>query len=123
MPYPSYAKMSEQDMRALYDFLMNEVEPVRHANAPNEIPSWKSPRWPMAVWNVLFVDDDPYTVDPERSEAWNRGAYIVQGLGHCGACHTPRGLLFQEAAMDESDSDFLSGALLDHWYASSLNGD
>lgn len=123
MPYPSYAKMSEQDMRALYDFFMNEVEPVNQPNLPAEIPGWKSPRWPLAVWNMLTVDFDPYTPDPAQSEAWNRGAYLVQGLGHCGACHTPRGLLMQEKALDESGSDFLAGALLDHWHASSLNGD
>lgn len=123
MPYPSYAKMSEQDMRALYDFFMNEVEPVNLANQPAEIPGWKSPRWPLAIWNMLTVDFDPYAVDSSQSEAWNRGAYLVQGLGHCGACHTPRGLLMQEKGLDGSDSDFLSGALLDHWYASSLNSD
>lgn len=123
MPYPSYAKMSEQDMRALYDFIMNEVEPVNQPNLPAEIPGWKSPRWPLAIWNMLTVDFDPYTPDSSKSDAWNRGAYLVEGLGHCGACHTPRGLLLQEKGMDSSDRDFLSGALLDHWYASSLNGD
>lgn len=123
MPYPSYAKMSEQDMRALYDFIMNEVEPVNQANQPAEIAGWKSPRWPLAIWNMITVDFDPYTPDTSKSDLWNRGAYLVQGLGHCGACHTPRGLLMQEKALDESDSDFLAGALLDHWYASSLNGD
>ena len=123
MPYPSYAKMSEQDMRALYDFLMNEVEPVAQANLPAEIPGWKSPRWPLAIWNLLTVDFDPYQPDSSQSDLWNRGAYLVQGLGHCGACHTPRGLMLQEKGLDESDTDFLSGALLDHWVASSLNGD
>jgi alcohol dehydrogenase (quinone), cytochrome c subunit len=123
MPYPSYAKMSEQDMRALYDFIMNDVEPVNEPNLPAEIAGWKSPRWPLAVWNALTVDFNPYTPNPAQSDAWNRGAYLVQGLGHCGACHTPRGLLLQEKAVDESGSDFLSGALLDHWHASSLNGD
>lgn len=123
MPYPSYAKMSEQDMRALYDFIMKEVEPVNQPNLPAEIAGWKSPRWPLAIWNMLTVDFDPYTPDSSKSEQWNRGAYLVEGLGHCGACHTPRGLLMQEKGMDSSDSDFLSGALLDHWYASSLNGD
>src|SRR5690606_17904335 len=84
---------------------------------------WKSPRWPLAIWNTLTVDDSPYEPDPDQSDAWNRGAYLIQGLGHCGACHTPRGLLMQEKALDESDEDFLSGAPLDHWMASSLNGD
>ena len=123
MPYPSYAKMSEEDMRALYDYFMNEVEPVRQENLPNEIPDWLSFRWPMAVWNFIFVDYDPYEEKSDQNAAWNRGAYLVQGLGHCGACHTPRSWALQEAAMDESGDEFLSGAELDHWYASSLNGD
>ena len=123
MPYPSYAKMSEQDMVALYDFFMNEVEPSSQANIPSEIPGWKSPRWPLGIWNLLAHDDDPYEVVDSESEAWNRGAYLIQGLGHCGACHTPRGLLMQEKGLDDGDSSFLSGAPLDHWSASSLNGD
>src|SRR5690606_36128272 len=61
--------------------------------------------------------------DAGKSDSWNRGAYIIQGLGHCGACHTPRGLLMQEKGLDDGDNDFLSGAPLDHWTASSLNGD
>jgi alcohol dehydrogenase (quinone), cytochrome c subunit len=123
MPYPSYAKMSEQDMRALYDFFMNDVDPVNQANLASEIPGWKSPRWPVSIWNMLTVDDEPYAVKTDQSEDWSRGAYLVEGLGHCGACHTPRGLLMQEKALDSSDSDFLSGAPLDHWSASSLNQD
>jgi alcohol dehydrogenase (quinone), cytochrome c subunit len=121
MPYPSYAKMSEQDMRALFDFLMKEVAPVEQANQAEEITGIRDVRWAMGIWNVLTVDGDPYTPDSNKSEAWNRGAYLVQGLGHCGACHTPRGLMMQEKGLDEGDSDFLSGAPLDHWMASSLN--
>jgi alcohol dehydrogenase (quinone), cytochrome c subunit len=123
MPYPSYAKMSEQDMRALYEFIMEEVAPVNQPNPANEIPRWKSPRWPMAIWNVVNLDTKPYQVTSNQTDAWNRGAYLVQGLGHCGACHTPRGIMLQEKGVDESSSHFLSGALLDHWYASSLNSD
>lgn len=123
MPYPSYAKMSEQDMRALYDFLMNEVQPSSQANLPEEIEGIRDVRWAMGIWNVLTVDGDPYVPDSNQSDSWNRGAYLVQGLGHCGACHTPRGLMMQEKALDEGGSDFLSGAPLDHWMASSLNGD
>jgi len=124
MPYPSYAKMSEQDMRALYDFIMNEVEPVNQPNQPAEIPGWKDmARMGMGVWNLLTMDYDPYEPDTSQSDDWNRGAYLVQGLGHCGACHTPRGLLMQEKGLDEGDSAYLAGAPLDHWSASSLNGD
>jgi mono/diheme cytochrome c family protein len=124
MPYPSYAKMSEQDMRALYDFIMNEVEPVNAPNQPSEIPGWKDmARQGMGLWNLMTMDDDPYEPNNNQSDDWNRGAYLVQGLGHCGACHTPRGLLMQEKGLDEGDSAFLAGAPLDHWSASSLNGD
>ena len=123
MPYPSYAKMHEDDMRALYDYFMNDVAPVVQPNIANEIPAVLNWRWPIAVWNFLFLDDRPYIDKASQDAAWNRGAYLVQGLGHCGACHTPRGLFFQEAAYDETDGEFLSGAELDHWSASSLNGD
>lgn len=122
MPYPSYAKMSEQDMRALYDFLMNEVKPVQQANIPADIPFWKDVRWAMGIWNLLAHDDDPYEVATNQDDAWNRGAYLIEGLGHCGACHTPRGLLLQEKGLDSSDDDFLTGAPLDFWSASPLHG-
>ena len=123
MPYPSYAKMTVDDMRALYDYFMNEVEPVNLADQASEIPAVLNWRWPLAVWNVMFGKLSTYQVEDDQSEAWNRGAYLVQGLGHCGACHTPRGIAFQEKTLDEDRSSFLAGAQLDHWSASSLNGD
>jgi len=122
MPYPSYAKMTEDDMKALYDYFMNEVEPVNEPTPPNEIEGIKAQRWPLAVWNFLMLDEDRYEANPEKDAVWNRGAYLTEGLGHCGACHTPRGLMMQEKGMDSSDSDFLAGAALDHWSASPLNG-
>jgi len=123
MPYPSYAKMNEEDMRALYDFFMNEVKPAAVPNKPSEISSPLNMRWPLAVWNFVFVDDDRYVAKADKDAAWNRGAYLVQGLGHCGACHTPRGLAFNEKGYDETDSDFLKGAPLDNWSASNLRQD
>ncbi|RLT96829.1 cytochrome c [Ketobacter sp.] len=123
MPYPSYAKITSDDMQALYDYFMQAVAPVRQPNRANEIPAPQNARWPLAVWNALQLDEDRFQPEPTRSESWNRGAYLVQGLGHCGACHTPRGWMMQELGTDESSPAFLSGAQLDHWYASSLNGD
>ena len=123
MPYTSYAKMSDEDLHALYDFFMSEVQPVNQPNKPAEISGWKNVRWALGIWNTMFHDGDPYEAKADQSEAWNRGAYLVQGPGHCGACHTPRGWLFQEKGLDESDSDFVKGAPLDNWYSSSLNGD
>jgi mono/diheme cytochrome c family protein len=115
--------MTEDDMRALYDYFMNEVEPVNLADQASEIPAVLNWRWPLAFWNVMFGKLSTYQVEDDQSEDWNRGAYLVQGLGHCGACHTPRGIAFQEKTLDEDRSSFLAGAQLDHWSASSLNGD
>jgi mono/diheme cytochrome c family protein len=123
MPYPSYAKTSEEDMRTLYDYFMKEVKPVKQANRENEVSGFLSKRWLLSIWNFFFLDDDAYEAESDQSAEWNRGAYLVQGLGHCGACHTPRGFAFQEKGLDGGDSDFLAGALLDHWSAPALNGD
>ena len=122
MPYTSYAKMSDKDMRALYTYLMDEVKPQPEANRENPI-SWPlSMRWPLRVWNSLFLSSGEFKPRADQSEEWNRGAYLVQGAGHCGACHTPRGWAQQEKAEDESDAKFLSGGELDGWYAPSLHG-
>jgi mono/diheme cytochrome c family protein len=72
---------------------------------------------------ALTPHQDPFRPDPAKDAVWNRGAYLVEGPGHCGACHTPRGTAFQESALDQSDDSFLSGAALDGWTAPSLRGD
>jgi mono/diheme cytochrome c family protein len=123
MPYPSYAKITDDDMHLLYDFFMKEVPPVHQANKPSEITGIMSWRWPLAIWNVLFLDKGVYQPKSDHDAAWNRGAYLVEGLEHCGACHTPRGWAFQEKALDASSSTYLAGAELDAWYAPSLRGD
>jgi alcohol dehydrogenase (quinone), cytochrome c subunit len=122
MPYPSYVKLADADVTALYRFFMKQVPPVRQANLKSEIPALLSFRWPLAIWNVFFAPSGSYVAKPDRDAAWNRGAYLVQGLGHCGACHTPRGIGLQETALDESHPNFLAGAELDAWYAPSLRG-
>ncbi|MGC1779715.1 MAG: cytochrome c [Xanthobacteraceae bacterium] len=123
MPYPSYAKLTDADVAALYDFFMKQVPPVRQANKKDEIPAVLDFRWPLAIWNLLFTTSGSYVEKSGRDADWNRGAYLVQGLGHCGACHTPRGLAWQEKALDDSSPDYLSGAPLDGWYAADLRGD
>jgi len=78
----------------------------------------------MAAWNALYFKKGEYAADPSKSESWNRGAYLVQGLGHCGGCHTPRGILGQEKASSEKEGrQYLAGATLDNWYALPLTGD
>ncbi|MBP5073959.1 cytochrome c [Pseudomonas chlororaphis] len=123
MPYPSYVKLSDDDMRALYAFFMKGVQPANQPNVPSDIPWPLNMRWPIALWNGLFAPSTPYAAKPAEDALWNRGAYIVQGPGHCGSCHTPRGLAFNEKALDESGAPFLAGALLDGWYAPSLRQD
>ncbi|AIC20152.1 MULTISPECIES: c-type cytochrome [Pseudomonas] len=123
MPYPSYVKLSDDDMRALYAFFMKGVQPASQPNVPSDIPWPLNMRWPIALWNGLFAPTTPYAAKPAEDALWNRGAYIVQGPGHCGSCHTPRGLAFNEKALDESGAPFLAGALLDGWYAPSLRQD
>ncbi|GLK88482.1 c-type cytochrome [Pseudomonas turukhanskensis] len=123
MPYPSYAKLSDEDIRALYAFFMQGVSPVAAANKPSEIPWPLNVRWPIALWNTLFTQPEPFAQQTTQDAVWNRGAYLVQGAGHCGSCHTPRGLAFNEKALNDSGEQFLAGALLDGWYAPSLRND
>ncbi|WP_310634101.1 cytochrome c, partial [Paraburkholderia sp.] len=96
------------------------VPPAHRANLTATMPWPLTMRWPLKLWNTLFLDDRRYTPDTRQSVEWNRGAYLVQGLGHCSACHTPRGAAFQELALDEHGAAFLSGAALDGWFASNL---
>ncbi len=123
MPYPSYAKMSGEDMQALYAYLMEGLPAVKQANKPSEMAWPFSMRWGLAIWNWIFLDDTPYQANPARDAVWNRGAYLVQGLGHCGACHTPRGIAFQEKAMSDAGAKgeyFLAGETVESWRALSL---
>ena len=127
MPYPSYAKMSDQDIRALYAFFLHGgVQPVNANNRQNDI-SWPlSIRWPVAIWRKTFAPPDmaPLNLDKYQSQQLARGAYLVQGAGHCGTCHTPRSVTMAEKALDESGKEFLAGGpLIDGWRAVNLRGD
>ncbi|MGE5478208.1 MAG: c-type cytochrome [Bacteroidales bacterium] len=124
MPYPSYAKLTEADMQAMYAYFMSEVAPVEQANRDSDIPWLLSMRWPLALWNAMFVSTTPFAPAAGKDEMWNRGAYLVEGPGHCGSCHTPRGIGFQEKALGHADGEsFLAGGTIDGWFAKSLRGD
>jgi mono/diheme cytochrome c family protein len=123
MPYPSYAKITDDDLKELYTFFMKDVPAVKQPNKPNGIPWYLSPRWPLAFWNLVFAPKVGYTPRQDHDAAWNRGAYLIEGLEHCGACHTPRGLAIQEKALDDSSSAYLAGAELDAWSAPTLRSD
>jgi alcohol dehydrogenase (quinone), cytochrome c subunit len=124
MPYPSYARLRDEDVLSLYTFFIQGVTPVHAANHVNGIRWPLSMRWPLAIWRKLFAPDpDQLTATAIRysDPMVARGAYLVQGLEHCGSCHTPRARTLQEKALDESGSDYLAGgAVQDGWSAVNL---
>lgn len=122
MPYTSFSKISDEDMHALYDYFMQEVPAIHQADRDSDIPWPLSMRWPLIVWNWAFHDQQRYKPDKGQSADWNRGAYLIQGLEHCGTCHTPRGIGFQEKALDQNDSAYLTGGTLEGWHAPDLTG-
>ncbi len=123
MPFPSYAVISDGDMQALYAYFLHGIAPVRQADKAGTIPWPLSMRWPLAYWQFLFGRQAPFQPQAGHDAAWNRGAYLVEGLGHCGACHTPRGIAMQEVALNASNSEYLSGSVIDNWFAPSLRSE
>ncbi|TPK97248.1 c-type cytochrome [Mesorhizobium sp. B2-4-12] len=111
MPYPAYTKMNEQDISDLWAYLTT-VEPVPNKVEANQLPFPLNIRLAMWGWNLLNFTESTFTPDPSKSAEWNRGAYIVQGAGHCGTCHTPKSFLGAD-----QDSGFLQGASLQGWFA------
>jgi alcohol dehydrogenase (quinone), cytochrome c subunit len=126
MPYPSYSNLSDDDVKALYAYFMQGVEPVKQANRAVDIIWPLSMRWPLAIWRKTFAPAPKPFVDAAYSDpVLARGAYLVQGLGHCGACHTPRAPTMQERALSDANGlDYLAGgAPVDGWAPTSLRGE
>jgi mono/diheme cytochrome c family protein len=126
MPYPSYARLRDEDVLAIYIYFMHGVKPVHAENRASEIRWPLSMRWPLAIWRKLFAPDPdqlPSVAIHYSDPVVERGAYLVQGLGHCGSCHTPRALTLQEKALDESGAAYLTGGqIIDGWSAVNLRG-
>ena len=118
MPYTAYAKISDDDMHALYAYFMHEVKPVDEAPQKTALPFPFSIRSSMAVWNALFLDNSTFKPDADKSAEWNRGAYLAEALEHCSTCHTPR-----NAMMAEIGSQSLSGSSVGGWYAPNITSD
>jgi len=91
-PYPSYTRISDRDLLDLKAHLFRQP-PVARPNAPHELPPPFGWRFLVGAWKALYFRPGPFRPDPARSGQWNRGAYLVTALGHCGECHTPRNAL------------------------------
>jgi nicotinate dehydrogenase subunit B len=114
-PYTSFTKLSGDDLLALYAHLMSQPG-VRNEVAESSLAFPYNLRSGVALWNALYLDPGPMAPEPARSDEWNRGAYLVEGAGHCGGCHTPRNALGAERQSDA----YLAGAIVDGWEAPPL---
>lgn len=119
MPYTAYAKITDDDVKALYTYFMHDVAPVDAPTpAQTALPFPFGIRATMGVWNALFLDDKPFVVDPKEDAVIERGRYLGQALAHCATCHTPR-----NALMAEDDSRGLSGSSMGTWFAPNITPD
>ncbi|MEC5409135.1 cytochrome c [Paraburkholderia sp. MPAMCS5] len=105
-PYVEYTKLAEHDVLAIRAYL-NSLAPIHYTPPHSTVKFPFDQRWLMAVWNMFNFSEERFVPDPKQSAEWNRGAYLVEGLAHCGECHTPRNATYGLKA----DSR-LSGAVL-----------
>lgn len=114
-PYDHFTKLTDDDIKALYAYTMTRT-PVNAAAVKNELKFPFNVRELLVGWNLLYLNSGAYQPDTSKSAEWNRGAYLVEGLAHCGSCHTPRNSLGAE----KSDAKF-GGGTADNWTAPALN--
>jgi len=126
MPYAEFALMPDEDIKALYEYFMHGVQPEAVPNKPVGISWPMSMRWPLSIWKAMFVGSPkPYQAAAGADPVVARGEYLVNGPGHCGECHTPRGFAMQQKALTAAGGPvYLSGgAPIDNWVAPSLRSD
>ncbi len=117
MPYTAYTKMSRDDVLAIRAFL-NTVPAVHTEYARSRLTFPLNIRTGMRAWNVLYFKEGEFRTDPQKSPEWNRGAFLVEGPGHCGACHTPKSMLG-----GDKSSQYLHGSYLQGWFAPDITND
>lgn len=116
-PYESYTLMDDSDVLAIKAYLFS-LAPVHAVAPPNTLSFPFDQRWLMAVWSAFYNPDGRFRPHPDRSAGWNRGAYLVEALGHCGDCHTPRNL-----AQAPDNRRKFAGAVIDGWHAYNISSD
>jgi mono/diheme cytochrome c family protein len=113
-PYPWFRRVSREDDDAIFAYLMT-VPAVNYTPPKTDLPFPFNFRSSVGAWNLLYLDSHGFQSDPGQSAEWNRGAYLVNGLGHCGGCHTPK----NSFGADKSKQEF-HGGKLDNWVAPDL---
>ena len=116
-PYPYYARVSREDLLSIRAFLAT-LQPVANAVERNRLDFPFDIRLTMAAWNSLYFEGGPFRPTQGKSAEWNRGAYLAEGLGHCGACHTAKTMLG-----GDKTSEALRGGVIQDWFAPALSGD
>lgn len=118
-PYPSYTKMTRDDSDAMFAYLQS-IPGVKQPNAEHQLRFPYNQRWLLAGWRAFYFSPGEYQVNPQQTANWNRGAYLVQGPGHCMACHSARNSLGANV-----DGDQLGGGLIGSlgWYGPALTSD
>jgi mono/diheme cytochrome c family protein len=117
MPYTSFTKMTRNDVKAIRAYL-STIPPVHNPVVGNQLPFPLNLRFNMRVWDALFFREGEFKPDPNKSPEWNRGAFLVNGPGHCGACHTPKNLLGADKT-----SAALHGGQIQGWFAPNITND
>jgi mono/diheme cytochrome c family protein len=124
MPFTSYYNTRPDDVSALYTYFKFGVAPAGVPNRPNDIMFPLSMRWPLTFWRWLFAPKpEPFVASAGMDSQLAQGAYFVEGLGHCGECHTPRAVTMQMKATTPAEGTaYLSGAVIENYFAPSLRG-
>ena len=122
-PYTAFTKITDEDADALFAYLKSQPA-VRYEAPKNEMSFPFDQRWLMGIWKAFYFDEGAYRPDPAKSAQWNRGAYLVTGLAHCSACHSPRNFLGAERASFSMTGgvymDRVAGGGLRPWSAPNL---
>lgn len=114
-PYEHFTLLNDADITALYAFFMTR-QPVQARSSENHLSFPLNLRFVLAGWKLLFFREGPYRNDAAHEEQWNRGAYLAEGVGHCGSCHTPRNSFGAEIG-----SQHLGGGEAEGWHAYAIN--
>jgi mono/diheme cytochrome c family protein len=124
MPFVSYANTTEEDVQALYAYFQHGVTAAAVPNRKADIAFPLSLRFPLTLWRWTFAPaPKPFDFAHYSDSEIAQGAYFVEGLGHCGECHTPRGIALEMKSRSPRSNTFLSGAVIDDYYAPSLRSD